>query len=211
MQVVIVPNALAPVVTVEMNFQVGGEETPPGFPGMAHAQEHMAFRGCAGMSADQTAAVYAEMGGQNNADTQQNDHPVFRYRPGFRSGGRAEGAGRVSRGHRGLADRMGTGARRDRAGSRSRPVQPHLQVSDPVEPGYVRRHPVCPRRPRHQALLRRHHRRDAQSLLPHLVRSAGRDPGHRRRRGTASHAREGAPPVRRHSGTSAAAAAGREH
>ena len=32
----------------------------------------MAFRGCAGMSADQTAAIYAELGGQNNADTQQN-------------------------------------------------------------------------------------------------------------------------------------------
>jgi zinc protease len=77
MQVVIVPNTLAPVVTVEMNFQVGGEETPPGFPGMAHAQEHMAFRGCAGMSADQTAAVYAEMGGQNNADTQQTITQYF--------------------------------------------------------------------------------------------------------------------------------------
>ena len=39
---------------------------------MAHAEEHMAFRGCTGMSADQTAAIYAQLGGQNNADTQQN-------------------------------------------------------------------------------------------------------------------------------------------
>ena len=46
LRVVIVHNALAPVVTVEMNFLVGGNETPAGFPGMAHAQEHMAFRGC---------------------------------------------------------------------------------------------------------------------------------------------------------------------
>ena len=72
MQVVIIRNSLAPVVTVEANFKVGGDETPSGFPGMAHAEEHMAFRGCAGMSADQTAAIYAELGGQNNADTQQN-------------------------------------------------------------------------------------------------------------------------------------------
>lgn len=72
MRVVIVRNALAPVVTVEMNFIVGGNETPSGFPGMAHALEHMAFRGCTGMSADQTAAIYAQLGGQNNADTQQN-------------------------------------------------------------------------------------------------------------------------------------------
>ena len=72
LHVVILRNALAPVVTVEMNFLVGGDETPDGFPGMAHAQEHMAFRGCTGMSADQTAAIYAQLGGENNADTEQN-------------------------------------------------------------------------------------------------------------------------------------------
>ena len=72
MRVVIIRNTLAPVVTVEANFQVGGNETPAGFPGMAHAQEHMAFRGCSGMTADQTAAIYALLGGENDADTQQN-------------------------------------------------------------------------------------------------------------------------------------------
>ena len=77
MRVIILRNTLAPVVTVEMNFLVGGNETPPGFPGMAHAQEHMAFRGCRAMSADQTAAIYAELGGQNNADTQQNITQYF--------------------------------------------------------------------------------------------------------------------------------------
>jgi zinc protease len=77
MRVVIVRNTLAPVVTVEMNYLVGGNETPPGFPGMAHAQEHMAFRGCTGMSADQTAAIYAQLGGQSNADTQQNITQYF--------------------------------------------------------------------------------------------------------------------------------------
>jgi zinc protease len=77
MRVVVIRNSLAPVVTVEMNFRVGGNETPAGFPGMAHAQEHMAFRGCAGMSADQTAAIYAELGGRNNADTQQNITQYF--------------------------------------------------------------------------------------------------------------------------------------
>ena len=77
MRVVIIRNRLAPVVTVEMNYLVGGNETPPGFPGMAHAQEHMAFRGCTGMSADQTAAVYAQLGGQSNADTQQNITQYF--------------------------------------------------------------------------------------------------------------------------------------
>jgi zinc protease len=71
LKVVIVRNTLAPVVNVEMNFLVGGNETPDGFPGMAHAQEHMAFRGCTGMTADQTAAIYAQLGSENNADTEQ--------------------------------------------------------------------------------------------------------------------------------------------
>ena len=72
LRVVIVQNKLAPVATVEMNFVVGAVDTPDGFPGMAHAEEHMAFRGCTGMTADQTAAIYAQLGGENNADTQQN-------------------------------------------------------------------------------------------------------------------------------------------
>jgi zinc protease len=77
MKVVIVRDALAPVVTVEQNYLVGGEETPPGFPGMAHAQEHMAFRGCQGLTADQIAAIYAQLGGLSNADTQQNITQYF--------------------------------------------------------------------------------------------------------------------------------------
>ena len=77
LRVVLIHNPLAPVVTVEMNFLVGGDETPPGYPGMAHAQEHMAFRGCKGMSADQTSAIYALLGGENNADTQQNITQYF--------------------------------------------------------------------------------------------------------------------------------------
>ena len=48
LRVVIVRNPLAPVVTVELNYLAGANETPAGFPGMAHAQERMAFRGCEG-------------------------------------------------------------------------------------------------------------------------------------------------------------------
>ena len=81
MRVVILRNSLAPVVTVEANFLVGGDETPDGFPGMAHAQEHMAFRGCQGMTADQTAAIFALLGGDNNADTQQNITQYFETVP----------------------------------------------------------------------------------------------------------------------------------
>ena len=72
LRVVIVRDPLAPVVTVEQNYLVGGNETPAGFPGMAHAQEHMAFRGCSELSGDQISAIFAQLGGFGNADTQQN-------------------------------------------------------------------------------------------------------------------------------------------
>jgi zinc protease len=77
LRVVIVRDPLAPVATLEANYLAGGEDTPVGFPGMAHAQEHMAFRGCAGVSADQIAAIYAQLGGSSNADTQQNITQYF--------------------------------------------------------------------------------------------------------------------------------------
>lgn len=69
--VVIVPNPLAPVVTTVINYKVGSNEAPKGYPGMAHAQEHMMFRGSPGLSADQLADIVAAMGGDFDADTQQ--------------------------------------------------------------------------------------------------------------------------------------------
>jgi zinc protease len=77
LKVVVVRNSLAPVVTVEQNYLVGGNETPEGFPGMAHAQEHMAFRGCSGLTADQISAIFAQLGGFGNADTQQSITQYF--------------------------------------------------------------------------------------------------------------------------------------
>jgi zinc protease len=77
LRVVILRDPLAPVVTVEQNYLVGGDETPAGFPGTAHAQEHMLFRGCAGLTADQINALYAQLGGMGNADTQQNITQYF--------------------------------------------------------------------------------------------------------------------------------------
>jgi zinc protease len=81
LRVVIIRDPLAPVVTVEENYLAGGDDTPSGFPGMAHAQEHMAFRGCAGLTADQIAAIFAQLGGQGNADTQQNITQYFETVP----------------------------------------------------------------------------------------------------------------------------------
>jgi zinc protease len=72
LRVVIVKNTLAPVVTIQVNYLVGSNEAPEGFPGMAHAQEHMMFRGSPGLSAEQLADINALTGGRFNADTQQS-------------------------------------------------------------------------------------------------------------------------------------------
>ena len=71
LRVVIVRNALAPVVTTEINYLVGSNEAPDGFPGTAHALEHMMFRGSRGLTAAQLSSLIAAMGGNFNADTQQ--------------------------------------------------------------------------------------------------------------------------------------------
>jgi zinc protease len=77
LRVVIVRNTLAPVVTTEFNYLVGSNEAPDGFPGMAHAQEHMMFRGSPGLSAAQLTNIIALMGGDFNADTQQGVTQYF--------------------------------------------------------------------------------------------------------------------------------------
>ncbi len=77
LRVLIVRNSLAPVATTVVNYLVGSNDEPPDFPGMAHAQEHMMFRGSPNLSADQLAAVTAAMGGMFNADTQQTITQYF--------------------------------------------------------------------------------------------------------------------------------------
>jgi len=77
LRVVVVRDALAPVVSTTINYIVGSDETPSGFPGMAHAQEHMMFRSSSGLSAAQLADISAAMGGDQNADTQNTITQYF--------------------------------------------------------------------------------------------------------------------------------------
>ena len=77
LRVVIVRNQLAPVATIVVNYLVGSNEAPPGFPGMAHAQEHMMFRGSPGLTANQLANITAGMGGKFDANTQQTITQYF--------------------------------------------------------------------------------------------------------------------------------------
>lgn len=77
LHVVIVPNDLASVATTIMTYHVGADETPKGFPGTAHALEHMMFRGSPGLSAGQLAYIASSMGGNFNAQTRQTVTQYF--------------------------------------------------------------------------------------------------------------------------------------
>jgi zinc protease len=72
LRVIIVRNTLAPVVATSVNYLTGSDETPTGFPGTAHAQEHMMFRGSPGLTADQLADIGSVMGGNFNANTRES-------------------------------------------------------------------------------------------------------------------------------------------
>jgi zinc protease len=77
LRVIVVRDPLAPVVTTEINYLVGSNEAPAGFPGMAHAQEHMMFRGSPSLSAAQLSTISAAMGGDFDANTTQTTTRYF--------------------------------------------------------------------------------------------------------------------------------------
>ncbi len=71
LRVIVVRNTLAPVAATAVNYLVGSDEAPEGFPGTAHAQEHMMFRGSPGLTAEQLADIGSAMGGSFNANTRE--------------------------------------------------------------------------------------------------------------------------------------------
>ncbi|MCO6441779.1 MAG: insulinase family protein [Nitrococcus mobilis] len=69
LRVVIVRDALAPVVTTQITYLAGSYQVPQRYPGTAHALEHMLFRGSKGLSAAQLDKMTGTMGGVVNAFT----------------------------------------------------------------------------------------------------------------------------------------------
>lgn len=68
LQVVVVQDPLAPVVTTVLNYRAGSNEQQ--YPGEAHALEHMMFRGTPDISQTQLFEISQLMGGDYDADTQ---------------------------------------------------------------------------------------------------------------------------------------------
>jgi zinc protease len=76
MQVVVIPDHRAPVVTQMIWFRVGAMDDPQGLSGLAHFFEHMMFRGTKSVPGDQFARTLARNGGEDNAFTTQ-DYTAF--------------------------------------------------------------------------------------------------------------------------------------
>ncbi|MDQ6924750.1 MAG: insulinase family protein [Candidatus Eremiobacteraeota bacterium] len=67
MHVILLPNRLAPVATTIVSYGVGSDDDT--LPGIAHATEHMLFRGTTNLSGGQLADIAARMGAEYNAAT----------------------------------------------------------------------------------------------------------------------------------------------
>jgi zinc protease len=75
LQIVVVHDPLAPVVTVMLNYRVGSNDQT--LPGLAHATEHMMFRGSKTLSSNQLMESIGVTGGDFDADTQDQITQYF--------------------------------------------------------------------------------------------------------------------------------------
>jgi zinc protease len=76
LQVVVVPNHLAPAVNQMIWYKVGSADETPGKTGLAHYLEHLMFRGTSNVPPGEFSKIIAAQGGNDNAFTSY-DYTVF--------------------------------------------------------------------------------------------------------------------------------------
>jgi zinc protease len=77
LDVVVVPDRRAPVVTHMVWYRVGGADEPQGKSGIAHFLEHLMFKGTEKIPAGEFSKIVARLGGQDNAFTSQDITSYF--------------------------------------------------------------------------------------------------------------------------------------
>lgn len=77
MQVVVIPNHRAPVVTHMVWMKVGAADEKPGLSGMAHYLEHLLFKGTAKQAPGEFSKTVKTLGGNDNAFTSQDYTAYF--------------------------------------------------------------------------------------------------------------------------------------
>ncbi len=81
MQVVVIPDTRAPVVTHMVWYKVGAADEPPGQSGIAHFLEHLMFKGTETLAPGEFSKIVAQWGGQDNAFTSQDVTAYFQRIP----------------------------------------------------------------------------------------------------------------------------------
>jgi zinc protease len=76
LEVVVIPDRRAPVVTHMLWYKVGGSDEEPGKSGIAHFFEHLMFKGTKNAAPGEFSRRVAEIGGQENAFT-SNDYTAY--------------------------------------------------------------------------------------------------------------------------------------
>ena len=79
LELIVIPDHRAPVVTHMIWYKVGAADETPGKSGLAHFLEHLMFKGTAKNPAGHFSQVVARFGGQENAFT-SNDYTAFYQR-----------------------------------------------------------------------------------------------------------------------------------
>ncbi len=69
LQIVVIPNHRAPVVTHMVWYKVGAAEEAPGHSGVAHFLEHLMFKGSNGLAPGEFSKKIRSLGGRDNAFT----------------------------------------------------------------------------------------------------------------------------------------------
>ncbi len=76
LQVLVIPDHRAPVVTQMVWYKVGAADEPPGSSGIAHFLEHLMFKGTEEIPPGQFSKIVAKNGGDDNAFT---NHDITAY------------------------------------------------------------------------------------------------------------------------------------
>lgn len=77
LQIIVVPNHLAPAVNQMVWYKVGSVDELPGKTGLAHYLEHLMFRGTTNVAPGEFSKIIAAQGGSENAFTSYNYTAYF--------------------------------------------------------------------------------------------------------------------------------------
>ena len=81
MQVVVIPDHRAPVVTHMVSYMVGAADEPQGKGGIAHFLEHLMFKGTPRYPGGEFSSIVQRNGGEDNAFTDQDYTSYFQLVP----------------------------------------------------------------------------------------------------------------------------------